>query len=71
MKKLITTLLVFALMICSTFSLCSAEEEYLVAMIPKYTGINYFNATEQGAREAAAELGIDLIYDGPTEGERF
>ena len=67
MKKLITTLLVFALMICSTFSLCSAEEEYLVAMIPKYTGINYFNATEQGAREAAAELGIDLIYDGPTE----
>lgn len=39
-----------------------------VALCPKLKGIEYFNACEQGAREAAQELGnIDLIYDGPTE----
>lgn len=37
-----------------------------VGMMPKLVGISYFDATEQGAREAAAELGIDLLYDGPT-----
>jgi ABC-type sugar transport system substrate-binding protein len=36
-----------------------------VAMIPKVKGIDYFNATERGAREAAKELGVDLTYDGP------
>jgi len=34
-------------------------------MLPKLVGISYFNACEQGAREAAEELGIDLVYDGP------
>ena len=40
---------------------------WTIAMIPKYKGIPYFNACEQGALEAAAELGIDFIWDGPTE----
>jgi rhamnose transport system substrate-binding protein len=36
--------------------------------MPKNIGIPYFNACEQGAKEAAAELGdVELIYDGPTE----
>jgi rhamnose transport system substrate-binding protein len=44
-----------------------AQEEITVAMIPKLVGIDYFNATERGAEEAAAELGnIRLIYRGPT-----
>lgn len=38
-----------------------------VAMIPKVKGIDYFNATERGAREAADELGVTLDYDGPIE----
>jgi len=38
-----------------------------VAMIPKVKGIDYFNATERGAREAAAEFGVQLEYDGPIE----
>jgi ABC-type sugar transport system substrate-binding protein len=33
--------------------------------MPKLVGIDFFNATERGAKEAAAELGIDLVYDGP------
>jgi rhamnose transport system substrate-binding protein len=38
-----------------------------VCMMPKLVGIPYFNASEQGAEEAAEELGIELVYDGPTE----
>jgi ABC-type sugar transport system substrate-binding protein len=38
-----------------------------VAMIPKLKGIDYFNATETGAKEAAKELGVELVFDGPME----
>jgi rhamnose transport system substrate-binding protein len=38
-----------------------------ICMMPKLVGIPYFNASEQGAKEAADELGVDLVYDGPTE----
>ncbi|MFN0054013.1 MAG: substrate-binding domain-containing protein [Planctomycetales bacterium] len=38
-----------------------------IAMMPKSKGNAYFIACKKGADEAAAELGIDLIWDGPTE----
>jgi ABC-type sugar transport system substrate-binding protein len=38
-----------------------------ICMMPKLVGIPYFNAAEQGAKEAAKELKVDLVYDGPTE----
>lgn len=39
-----------------------------VVMVPKIKGIDYFNACERGAKEAAKELGnVKLIYEGPTE----
>ncbi len=38
-----------------------------VAMLPKLVGIGYFDAAEKGARQAAEELGIELIYDGPAD----
>jgi rhamnose transport system substrate-binding protein len=38
-----------------------------VAMMPKSKGNSYFKACRVGADEAAAELGVDLIWDGPTE----
>ena len=38
-----------------------------ICMMPKLVGIPYFNASEQGANEAAKELDVDLVYDGPTE----
>jgi rhamnose transport system substrate-binding protein len=37
-----------------------------MGLMPKLIGISYFNAVEKGAREAAAELGVDLDFDGPT-----
>jgi rhamnose transport system substrate-binding protein len=38
-----------------------------IAMMPKAKGDPYFVSCRQGAEEAARELGIDLIWDGPTE----
>ncbi len=38
-----------------------------ICMMPKLVGIPYFNASEQGAEEAAEELNVELVYDGPTE----
>ncbi len=42
-----------------------AAKAFRMGMMPKITGIAYFNACEKGAKEAAAELGIDLVWDGP------
>ncbi|MGC8785555.1 MAG: substrate-binding domain-containing protein [Armatimonadota bacterium] len=48
----------------------STGTKLVVAVMPKLKGIDYFNAVERGAKEAAQELGnIDLTYDGPTEGK--
>ncbi len=38
-----------------------------IAMVPKIQGIDYFNACQKGAEEAAKELGVDLDYSGPTD----
>ena len=40
-----------------------------VGMMPKLTGIDYFTACQQGAQEAAKELGVELVYDGPLTGD--
>ena len=38
-----------------------------IGMLPKLKGISYFQACERGAKDAAKELGVELIYDGPTD----
>jgi rhamnose transport system permease protein len=38
-----------------------------VAMMPKSKGNAYFVACRKGAEEAARELGVELIWDGPTD----
>ena len=38
----------------------------VIAMMPKAKGDPYFVSCRVGAEEAAAELGVDLIWDGPT-----
>lgn len=44
------------------------HKRYTVALLPKKKGVPYFTTCAKGAEEAAKELGIDLIYDGPTDG---
>src|SRR5579883_2007420 len=38
-----------------------------MAMMPKSKGNAYFIACRKGAEEAARELGVELIWDGPTD----
>lgn len=51
------------------FAGCSSQEpgtkSIKMGMMPKLVGIPYFEACREGAEEAAAELGIQLDYDGP------
>ncbi|HVW00295.1 MAG TPA: substrate-binding domain-containing protein [Planctomycetaceae bacterium] len=44
-----------------------AKGELKIAMLPKLTNIAYFEACHQGAEKAAKDLGVTLIYDGPTK----
>lgn len=39
---------------------------YTIAVIPKVINIPYFNAVEEGALEAGKDLGVRVIYKGPT-----
>lgn len=39
----------------------------VIAMMPKAKGDPYFISCKQGADEAARELGVELLWDGPTE----
>ncbi|HXY33167.1 MAG TPA: substrate-binding domain-containing protein [Planctomycetaceae bacterium] len=43
------------------------RDQIVIAMLPKLTNIAYFRACEEGAKKAAAELGVRLVYDGPTD----
>jgi rhamnose transport system permease protein len=44
-----------------------AGARVVVGMMPKAKGDPYFVSCRKGADEAAAALGVDLIWDGPTE----
>jgi rhamnose transport system permease protein len=45
----------------------TAAAKLTIGMMPKTKGDPYFVSCRQGAEEAALELGVDLIWDGPTE----
>ncbi len=44
-----------------------AGKQLTIAMMPKSKGNAYFIAARKGADEAAKELGINLLWDGPTD----
>ena len=45
----------------------SGARPVTVAMMPKSKGNAYFIACRKGAQEAARELGVELLWDGPTD----
>ncbi|ETI67288.1 autoinducer 2 ABC transporter substrate-binding protein [Neobacillus vireti] len=47
----------------------SGNDKIKIAVVPKLIGIPYFNASEKGVIEAGKELGVDVIYTGPTEAD--
>lgn len=44
-----------------------AGRKPVIAMMPKAKGDPYFISCRQGAEEAAQELGVELLWDGPTD----
>jgi rhamnose transport system permease protein len=44
-----------------------AGKQLTIALMPKSKGNAYFISCKKGADEAAAELGVKLLWDGPTE----
>jgi rhamnose transport system substrate-binding protein len=46
-----------------------AAKRVVVAMMPKDKGNAYFISCQKGAQEAAAQLGDDLLWDGPTDND--
>ena len=44
-----------------------AARSVTIAMMPKSKGNAYFIACRKGAEEAAKELGVELLWDGPTD----
>src|SRR5438046_2652596 len=45
----------------------TAGRKPVIALMPKAKGDPYFVSCKQGADEAAKELGVELLWDGPTD----
>jgi rhamnose transport system permease protein len=65
MKRLAATLAIAAV----ALSGCGrkTQDGFTVAMMPKNKGNPYFVSCRKGAEEAAKELNVRLLWDGPTE----
>ena len=48
-------------------SLLAADAKLQVAFLPKSKGNAYFISCKAGADKAAKELGVELLFDGPTD----
>ena len=46
----------------------ASGKKITVGLMPKLTGISFFNAAQKGGLEAGKELGIECVYDGPAAG---
>ena len=63
-----TFILSLALLAALPLTSCKKSEpkgELTIALLPKSKGNQYFVTCEKGARTAAAELGAELLFDGP------
>jgi len=69
--------LLAAVLGCTLFAACNkpsapgassgGDAPLTIAFLPKSKGNAYFVACKKGADEAAKELGVDLLFDGPTQ----
>ena len=72
MKRILALLVVAGLALagCSKSSDApggNSGKKLLIGFMPKSKGNAYFLSCKQGADEAAKELGIEMIFDGPTD----
>ena len=68
MKKILLNLCTAgAVLLASLVTATAADSKLVVAMLPKSKGNAYFISCKVGADKAAKELGIQLLFDGPTD----
>ena len=68
MKKILLHLCTAgAVLLASLLTATAADSKLVVAMLPKSKGNAYFISCKVGADKAAKELGIQLLFDGPTD----
>ncbi len=56
-----------ALLLASVSGASAADSKLVVAFLPKSKGNAYFLSCKAGADKAAKELGVELLFDGPTD----
>jgi len=68
MKTHLTRLgLASTLLLTSVTGAFAADSKLVVAFLPKSKGNAYFISCKAGADKAAKELGVELLFDGPTD----
>jgi ABC-type sugar transport system substrate-binding protein len=56
-----------ALLLSGLLNASAADSKIMVTMMPKAKGNAYFISCKAGADKAAKELGVELLFDGPTD----
>jgi rhamnose transport system substrate-binding protein len=74
MKQRFTKTLAAAMiliLVATVFAGCNTEggKDIKIGMIPKFTGVDYFIAVENGAKKAADDLGVELDWQGDPSGQ--
>lgn len=69
MKKLVLLLVAVAVLLagCGKAPEASGDQRLTIALLPKSKGNAYFISVRQGAEKMAQELGVELLFDGPTD----
>jgi rhamnose transport system substrate-binding protein len=65
--RLLRLLLTASVLFASVGATFAADSKLVVAMLPKAKGNAYFISCKAGAEKAARELGVQLLFDGPTD----
>jgi AI-2 transport system substrate-binding protein len=66
MKKLSIIILSILLVLVLTISI-NAQEKFKIAFLPKIIGNTFFEVAGANAIKMGEQLGVDVMYDGPTE----
>lgn len=66
MKKLVALGMAAVMTLSAAVPVLAGENQYKIVVMPKLIGIPYFTATGEGAVKAGEDLGVEVIYNGPT-----
>src|SRR5690348_2710381 len=67
MRKIFCAICIAAILV-SCQKQQSGGKKIVIGLLPKKTEVPYFTTCNTGAQEAAEELGVEVIYDGPEDG---